>query len=301
MSVSFLPLMLLLTALPCEEREDTARSLEEALRAGPSEVSASLERLERRLGGIPLPPAPEDATDAQRIEQVTAFLERACGLREQEARSGEPVTELPGSEQQRLKSVLDRPEFARARQRHGDLVKQWLRKLEAWLEGLFESREAQGFAVATRTVMLGLAMALVLWGVLKVRAMRRGRAPGRAQDGVGPAAPLVLDAPPEHLRRARTALANDSREAIREALLAMLSALEERRLARPDRVKTNRELASELPSRGAPASLTREVERLVEWYDHAFYSLAPVPVDEATRFLEAVERLLGTLGAEAAA
>jgi hypothetical protein len=60
-------------------------------------------------------------------------------------------------------------------------------------------------------------------------------------------------------------------------------------------VKTNRELAAELPGRGAPEALVREVERLVRWYDGAFYSLAPVPSAEAARFVEDVERLQGTL------
>ncbi|MFP2933600.1 DUF4129 domain-containing protein, partial [Pyxidicoccus sp. 3LG] len=77
-------------------------------------------------------------------------------------------------------------------------------------------------------------------------------------------------------------------------------ALEQRRLARPDRVKTNRELAAELPARGSPAPVVSEVERLVGWYDRAFYSLAPVPEDEAARFVTAVEHLNGTLSAEGA-
>ncbi|TQF15023.1 DUF4129 domain-containing protein [Myxococcus llanfairpwllgwyngyllgogerychwyrndrobwllllantysiliogogogochensis] len=295
-----LPLLLLLASLPCDDREATARALEETARSRPAEVSSAVEELGRRMGGMPLPPADEDATAPERARQVADFLEQACALEKHAATSEEALTDLSGEERERLKAVLDRPEFSRARQRHGDVVKQLLRKLEAWLEGLFESREAQGFAVATRAVMLGFAIAMVLWGALKLRSLRLRRnvvRPGAAEPG----APLVLDAPPEHLKRARSALAADSREAIREALLAMLSSLEERRLARPDRVKTNRELAAELPARGAPASITREVERLVTWYDAAFYSLTPVPEAEATRFVESVERLHGTLGTEVAA
>ncbi|MCP3167145.1 DUF4129 domain-containing protein [Myxococcus qinghaiensis] len=295
-----LPLLLLLATLPCDEREATTRALEETAQARPEELAPAVAELGRRMGGMPLPPAWPDAKPPERARQVADFLEKACALEQQEAASKEAVEELSGEERERLTDVLDRPEFSRARQRHGDVVKQLLRKLEAWLEGLFESREAQGFAVATRAVMLGCAIALVLWGALKLRSLRlRGNtvAPGASDAG----APLVLDAPPEHLKRARTALASDAREAIREALLGLLSSLEEQRLARPDRVKTNRELAAELPSRGAPASVTREVERLMSWYDQAFYSLTPVPEAEATRFVEAVERLHGTLGTEVAA
>ncbi|MFY2557999.1 DUF4129 domain-containing protein [Corallococcus terminator] len=295
-----LPLLLLLASLPCDDREATTRALEETAQARPAELDPAVAELGRRMGGMPLPAPWPDTTPPERARQVADFLEHACALEQHEATSKEAIQDLSGEERGRLKDVLDRPEFARARQRHGDVVKQLLRKLEAWLEGLFESREAQGFAVATRAVMLGCAIALVLWGALKLRSLRLRRSVVAA--GVSePGAALVLDAPPEHLKRARTALASDAREAIREALLGLLSSLEERRLARPDRVKTNRELAAELPSRGAPASITREVERLVSWYDHAFYSLTPVPEAEATRFVEAVERLHGTLGTEVAA
>ena len=90
------------------------------------------------------------------------------------------------------------------------------------------------------------------------------------------------------------------REAIREGLLALLSSLEAKRLARPDRVKTNRELVGELPGRGASAQLTGEVERLVRWYDRAFYSLEPVPPEDAARFVDEVERLHQGLAGAAA-
>ncbi|MFY0577661.1 DUF4129 domain-containing protein [Cystobacter fuscus] len=56
-------------------------------------------------------------------------------------------------------------------------------------------------------------------------------------------------------------------------------------------MRTNRELVEELPERGAPAHVTGEVERLVRWYDRAFYSLEPVPTEDAARFVDEVERL----------
>ncbi|MCP3103411.1 DUF4129 domain-containing protein [Myxococcus sp. K15C18031901] len=296
--MSALSLLVLLTALPCAEREATAHSLEELARTQPSQLPAALEGLTPRLRGVPLPPAEEGATAPQRAKQVADFLEHLCAL---EARRDEvPVPELSTEEQGRLKAILDRPEFAQARKRHGDLLKQWMRRIEGWLEGLFESREAQGFAVATRAVMLGLALAVVLWGVLRLRE-RRLRRPVATTGATLAERPLVLDAPPEHLRRARAALPHDAREGIREGLLALLSSLEERRWARPDRVRTNRELAAELPSRGAPAAVVGEVERLVRWYDQTFYSLTPVREDEATRFIDAVERLHREPGAEVAA
>nr|WP_225937119.1 DUF4129 domain-containing protein [Myxococcus sp. RHSTA-1-4] len=285
---------MLLAALPCAERESTTRLLEETAEARPAELPAMVEGLSARLGGMPLPPAARDASAPERAKQLATFLEHSCALQE----AAEKATAAPPmSEPERLKAILDRPEFARARQRHGDVVKRLMRELEAWLESLFESSEAQGFAVATRAVMLGLALAVVLWGVLKL-SRRRGLKTASPGALALTEAPLVLDSPGEHLRRAREALAADAREAIREGLLGLLSALEQKRLARPDRVKTNRELAAELPGRGAPAPVVSEVERLVGWYDRAFYSLAPVPADEAARFVAAVEHLNGTLAVE---
>ncbi|RKH65576.1 DUF4129 domain-containing protein [Corallococcus aberystwythensis] len=239
---------------------------------------------------MPLPPAASGQTPPERARQLTVYLEAVCRL------DAEPAV-APGatSEPERLRAILDRPEFARARQRNTDLLARLLRELQNWLEGLFESRGAQGFAVATRAVMLGVALAVVLFGVLRMR-WRRSRKAVSAHTVEGEAAPLELDTPGEHLGRARTALeTEDAREAIREGLLGLLSTLEQRKLARPDRVKTNRELAAELPTRGAPARVTGEVDRLVGWYDRAFYSLEPVSRDEATRFVESVEQLHGSL------
>jgi hypothetical protein len=101
----------------------------------------------------------------------------------------------------------------------------------------------------------------------------------------------MLDSPPEHLARARAALTTAPREAIRQGLFALLSSLEDARLARPDRVRTNRELVRELPSRGADATLVAKIDPLMRWYDGAFYSLDEVPKDGAVRFVDDVEKL----------
>ncbi|GHG90704.1 DUF4129 domain-containing protein [Comamonas sp. JC664] len=288
-----LPLLLLLAALPCAEREATVRNLRETAEQRPARFPDTEKALSTRMGGMPLPSARDGVTGPERAEQLARFLEQACAV--EALAQGPAAIPTPPSEPERLQAILDRPEFARARERHGDALKRLMREVTAWLESLFESREAQGFAVATRAVMLGLALALLLWGALKLRARRGKRATRTATATLPDSAPLVLDSPGEHLRRARAALTTDGREAIREGLLSLLSALEERRFARPDRVRTNRELAAELPGRGAPAPLVREVERLMGWYDRAFYSLAPVAADEAARFVTEVETLNGTL------
>lgn len=284
-----LPLLILLAAVPCTNHEATVRLLEETAAQRPDELPSLVDGLEVSAGGMPLR-ASADVPASEQAREVAARLERACALQNAAEREQTPLAE---SHPERLSAILDRAEFIHARQRHSDLLQRLLRELEAWMDRFFQTRGAASFAVTTRAVILGLAVAVVLWGVLRLRTRRSVKVRSERTGAV--AEPLKLDSPGEHLQRARAALGSDAREAIREGLLSLLSALEERRLARPDRVKTNRELAAELPSRGAPDALVREVERLVRWYDGAFYSLAPVPEAEAVRFVEDVERLQGSL------
>ena len=187
-----------------------------------------------------------------------------------------------------LEAVYQRLGFEHARDRNSGALQALLAQLRAWLESLFETSGAQTYSNVTRAVVLFLAVLAGLALALRFAARRRAKAAASPQHR---AAPLVLDAPAAHLARARAALANDPRGAIREGLLALLSHLERARLARPDRVKTNRELARELPARGAPPALSETVARLVGWYDLAFYSLEPVPPDAARRFVDEVTDL----------
>jgi hypothetical protein len=281
-----LALPLLLASVPCTDLETDIRLLEETAQARPAELPIIVEGLEIRSGGLPLRPL-NDVPVEQLARDVSVRLREACELQENAASQQAP---LAPSDPARLRAILDRPEFAQARRRNTDLLQRLIRQLDAWLDTFFQSEGAQSFAVTTRAIVLGLALAVVLWVVLRLRRWR-GATPAQGPGTLKDSAPLALESPAEHLRRARERLPSDSREAIRQGLLALLSTLEQRQLARPDRVKTNRELAAELPGRGAPAPLVQEVERLVRWYDRTFYSLAPVPPEEASRFVEDVERL----------
>jgi hypothetical protein len=281
-----LALPLLLASVPCADLETDIRLIEETARSRPTELSAIVEGLESREGSMPLHPR-GGLSPEQLAQEVAVRLREACDFQEAAARSQEP---LPASAPDRLRAILDRPEFSQARRRNTDFLQRLIRQVDAWLSGFFQSRGAQSFAVATRAVMLGLALAVVLWAVLRFRRWRHAST-AQAHREEEATAPLTLDSPREHLRRARETLASDTREAIRQGLLALLSTLEERQLARPDRVKTNRELAAELPGRGAPPPLVQEVERLVRWYDRTFYSLSPVPPEEAASFVADIERL----------
>ncbi len=187
-----------------------------------------------------------------------------------------------------LESVYARPEFAGSRHRSGVTLKVLLARVQAWVESLFETSGAQAYSNVTRVLVLLAAVLAAVWVAMRLRGRRAKAVQQRAPRATHA---LVLDAPSVHLQRARALLETDARESIREALFALLSSLEQRRYARPDRVKTNRELANELPDHQAPAALVVSVTRMLTWYDEAFYSREPVPRSEAARFIEAVSAL----------
>jgi hypothetical protein len=288
--------LLWLAAVPCEGQAREAQQLVELATREPARMEARLEALEQRWGDLPLR-SPEDHTPQERARTAARRLQEVCAQLEASAST---QSTPPPPDRARLQEILSRPEFAQARDRQGDVLQRLVRAVKEWLEELLQTREAQSFATGTRTAVLGLGFAVVLFTALRLRHWRRGSARRREETGTGAATPLVLDPPGEHLSRARKALTGQPREAIREGLLALLSSLEAKRLARPDRVRTNRELVGELPGRGASAQLTREVERLMRWYDRAFYSLEPVPAEDAARFVDQVEQLHRELAGAAA-
>ena len=185
-----------------------------------------------------------------------------------------------------LDEVLARPEFSASHHRTGVTLKVMLSRLQAWVESLFETSGAATYSNVTRVLVLVLAVLFAGWALVRVRARRRSKRLA-ARSSVGPEA-LSLQDPRVHLAQANALLDTDAREAIRQGLYALLSTLERRSWARPDRVKTNRELAAELHERGAPAELSATVKRMIEWYDRAFYSKAAVSRSEASQFIDAI-------------
>jgi hypothetical protein len=191
---------------------------------------------------------------------------------------------------QALEAVYQREGFERARVRDGGALQAYLAQARAWLERLFETSGARTYSKVTRVAVLLVAVLTGVAAVARLAARRRRRArAGAPPDGP---APLTLSAPGAHLARAQAALASDPRGAIREGLLALLSHLERQRLARPDRVTTNRELARALAARGAPPAMCEAVTRLLGWYDDAFYSLEPVAEGAARGFVDEVSHLI---------
>ncbi len=189
-----------------------------------------------------------------------------------------------------LNEIFARPEFAASRHRTGATLKVLLSRLEAWLESLFETSGAQTYSNVTRIVVLVLALLVAVAAVLRFRARRR-RTSRPGQPTPLTALPMALESPSVHLGRAKALLDTDPREAIRHGLYGLLSMLEQRRWARPDRVKTNRELATELPASGAPSTVATSVARMLAWYDSAFYSKQPVSRPEAQHFIDQIHAL----------
>lgn len=221
-------------------------------------------------------------------ELPVAAQHALCGL---EARASDAAA----PDRARLEDIFARDRYARSRASDTGSFKALLDRLRAWLTSIFESGGAQSFSQATRFLVLTVAGLLAAIGAARLFSRGGSRRARRADDAASPTA-LELETPAEHLARARAALSTAPREAIREGLFALLSALEDARLARPDRVRTNRELVKELPTRGADAALVARVEPLMRWYDGAFYSLEPVPPDGAARFVDDVARVSGELG-----
>lgn len=188
-----------------------------------------------------------------------------------------------------LPDIYARPGFEHARQRNSGAFQALLAQLRAWFEKFFESSGAETYSNVTRVVVLALALAIGVTVVFRVITRRRAKVASPSLQHATNA--LELDDPAVHRQRAESLLATDPRGAIREGWLSVLATLERARFARPDRVKTNRELVSELPTRGAPAPLTEAVERLVAWFDRSFYSLDRVEAAEARRFLDDVAKL----------
>lgn len=195
-----------------------------------------------------------------------------------------------------LAELYDRPEFRNARaSQTSDLLKRFQR----WLESVFETSGAETYSNLTRVIVLLLAAFVVIAVSVRFVGRRvRSKSLGKTQTS---STALELADPSVHLARAKALIGTDARAGAREGLLAMLAALERKRLARPDRVKTNRELTKELPQRGAPPELVEAVSAQLSWFDRAWYSLEPLDATSASAFLEHATEVVAKIGAFGAA
>jgi hypothetical protein len=277
---------------PCQLLQNRLEGIQKAASASPERLEQLHSQLETGLGRPLLLQSERSLDPLARADLIERRARATCAL--QSRLSG---ISIQPANRDRLKQILDRPEFAGARMRNPDWLARWVRRLGEWLESLFEGQEAQSFAGFTRALVLGLALAAGAAGL--IRLLRKVRAPSAAEPQAATAQPLLLEEPSVHLSLAQAALSTDAREAIRQGLLALLSWLEKRRLAQPNRAKTNRELVNDLPAHGASAKLSETVGTLLNWYDRAFYSLSVVPQREAGEFIDQISALQSDQSGEA--
>jgi hypothetical protein len=200
-----------------------------------------------------------------------------------------------------LREILESPELGRAKAgRASGWWKELMGRVLEWLGISLTSTGAQSFAEWTRFAVLAAATAVLLGLGWRLRKARSGRAAKARLTSPSSDAGFELAPPEDHLARARRLVDAQARSALRESLLALLSSLERANLSRPDRVRTNRELARELDATKAPEGVPAEVGRLLENFDRAFYSLEPVETPQARAFLSDVERVTARLSEVAA-
>ena len=109
-----LALPLLLAAVPCTDLEAEVRIVEETAKSRPAELASIVAGVESRAGGLPLSPTGDVSTE-QLAQGVVTRLREICAFQEAAAHAQEPV---PTSSPERLRAILDRPEFSQARKRN---------------------------------------------------------------------------------------------------------------------------------------------------------------------------------------
>jgi hypothetical protein len=292
---------------PADLRAQARAAVAELERRGPADaVAAEADGLARAAKDPALPRGEVRA----RATRFAARLERHCQLLAQR-----PIAGASAADRSRLGDILARPEFRGSRPATFALGR-WLAKIWDDILELLGTAEAGRYAAGGRNVFFGLlatGVLAALFLVLRRRAATRRRgAPGPAEPGTH-----RLPDPAESDSRASAALhAGDATEAVRQAFLGLLGALERGRRVPAGRALTNRELAAWLASPATatttptatttatevpvpptvpPSELALAFAALARTFDRAVYGMAPPALAEAEGYLErsrALRRLL---------
>lgn len=271
--------------LPCDDVPGERAALEQAAK-GEVHFSYLASALEERCGAPLAAGLKLDGPPAEAAEALGKRLEAFCARSKAEGRAA-----LRAGDREHLDEILSRPEFSQARGADLDGLQRLVAWLVAWVEALFETRGALGFVRWTRVLVLALAIAVALGVGLRLAGALRRRGERKRLGEVPREERLELEAPSVHLQRGGAMVEADPRGAIREGLFALLGVLERRSLARPGRVRTNREVAEEVAQRGAAPELSEQVRGLLGWYDRTYYSLERPAAPDARRFLDDVGQL----------
>jgi hypothetical protein len=245
------------------EARPLVRWLESAGGAGPFDA---LHRAAAALEHAPDPSDRERASAAFR-----SAVARHCALAGAAA--------IPGAtarDRAELAAVLARPELAPARDPFA--LRRLLRRLWERIVELLGTSEAERYASAGRAVFLAAAAAAA---VLALAALRRRRVESST---ARPAAFLALArrGPDASAASAEEALRRgDAREAVRQAFLAALAALERAGRVPPGRALTNGEIVAMIATSTSTPTMAEDVATLARAFDRAVYGGLPVAADAA--------------------
>jgi hypothetical protein len=197
-----------------------------------------------------------------------AALARHCTLAALPASAGASEADRAA-----LRAILAGPEFHRARS-DPRALRELLLGLWGRLLELLGTAEAGRYAGVGRALFLGAAAIAALLGL---GALRRRRARRRVGVGVEPrAVGAAGDDPGAAAERAEAALARgDAREAVREALLCAIAALEREGAIPRGRALTNGELVE------AVRGWSGDLAFLATLFDRAIYGVRAIPLPDA--------------------
>lgn len=214
-------------------------------------------------------PHPEEAEEADAAEEAAGYRYAEQDLVEA-----------------RLEEILSRPEFARLRQEPSDEaagddeLPEWLDRLSDWLSSLLGDsgeRDAGGLsfgapwmgpllAAMAAVILLAALVFLAKAALASAREKRLDEEEG-AKPLFGPGSPPGELAPSDYLERAQELAARgEHKGAIRELLLAAMSALE-----RAGRIRFRKGLTNRDYLRAAPGASRSSLSTIVYNFEHVYF------------------------------
>jgi len=223
-------------------------------------------------------------------------------VRGDDAPAPAPVVD-PALVHQHYEQVLARPEFREPDEWAGDFplrdwFSQWVAQLVAEFQNFKYAGQMSGLAWLLVTTMTGLAIAGLLY--VLVRLSRRPRIATSGLEEFTPGGKTLLS-PQLYDKKLQEAVEQgDWRAAWLATWLQFLSRLERRRLVEADRSRTNREYLAQLRAQQLPSSALPLLAGLVDDYDRFIYGLRGIDepgwrafrrqVDEASLLLHLLDR-----------